>query len=115
MSPTVLRRILLTSAALSVLSFGVPAFAEEDSPFKRPIVGVQPEMLAWIQDAKGKLIELALTRATLRELSTERCSVVCCCALTDTRPDMLWVVALWVCAGALACPWVWVLAPVVVP
>jgi uncharacterized damage-inducible protein DinB len=59
MLPTVLRRTLLTSAALVVMSLGVPAFAEEDSPFKGPIVGVQPEMLAWIQDAEGKLIELA--------------------------------------------------------
>src|SRR5207244_12877368 len=64
-----------------------------------------------------KLIELALTRATLRELSTDCCSVVCCCAFTDTRPDLLWAAAPWLCAGPLVCPWVtfcpWV--PVVAP
>ena len=70
-------------------------------------LGTTTPVLIW------KLIELALTRATVRELSTDCCNVVCCCALNDTRPDMLWTAApcVLVCPWVTFCPWVPVVAP----
>jgi uncharacterized damage-inducible protein DinB len=49
--------LALTVAAALVLF--PPALAQETSAFAGKIVGVKEEMLAWIQDAEGKLIELA--------------------------------------------------------
>jgi len=58
-----LRRFVPVFASVMVLTlalpFGAPVFAEEPSALSGPMVGVQPEMLAWIQDAEEKLLDLA--------------------------------------------------------
>jgi uncharacterized damage-inducible protein DinB len=60
MAPTPLRRIVSTAALLLALSVATPARADESpSAGNGPTVGIQPEMLFWIGDAEGKLIELA--------------------------------------------------------
>src|SRR5262245_61887288 len=52
---------LVASLALS-LAASTPSFAQDTSPVRQgEIAGVKEEMLAWIQEGEGKLIELART------------------------------------------------------
>jgi uncharacterized damage-inducible protein DinB len=51
--------VVLASTVAATLVLFPPALAQETSPLEGRVVGVKEEMLAWIQEAEVKLIELA--------------------------------------------------------